>query len=85
MAEGFEQIFNTCGIRPRPGLVSELVRKDRELLGAAVFIDDQPANCVGAAALGVTALQIARDETSLLTPAPGTLIIRSLLQAATMF
>jgi HAD superfamily hydrolase (TIGR01509 family) len=162
MAQGFEQILDACGVRLRPGLVSELVRKDRELLAAssclyedaipflqilrsrgtlvalvsncventrqllsdfgvsaladavvlsceagcakpdariyqhaldqlgvpaaaAVFVDDQPAYCAGAAALGMTALQIARGEIPLLAPAPGTVVIRSLLQAAPMF
>lgn len=161
MAQGFEQILDACGIRPRPGLVAELVRKDRELLAAAsrlyedaipflpamrsrgtplalvsnflentrqllsdfgvsaladavvlscetgcikpdariyqhaldqlgvpaaaaVFVDDQPACCAGAAAMGMTALQIARG-TPWLTPAPGTVVIRSLLQAAPTF
>jgi hypothetical protein len=51
MAQGFEQILTACGIKPRPGLVAELVRKDRELLAPW------------------------------LTPAPGTVVIRSLLQA----
>ena len=162
MAHAFEQILEADGIGPRPGLVSELVRRDRELhtassrlhadaipflqilrahgtrvalvsnclentrqllsdlgisaladtvvlsceagcakpdariyrraldqLGvtaaAAVFVDDQPAYCAGAAALGMTALQIARDETPPLPPAPGTTVIRSLLQAASVF
>jgi putative hydrolase of the HAD superfamily len=139
MAEGFEKVLAACGISPRPALMSELGRKDRELLAAssrlyddaipflqilrsrgvkvalvsncientrpllsdlglialadavvlsceagyakpdvriyrdaldqlgatparAVFIDDQPACCAGAAAAGLTALQIARGE-----------------------
>jgi putative hydrolase of the HAD superfamily len=159
MAQGFEQILPACGIRPQPALVSELVRKDRELLaassrlyddaipflqilqsrgvkvalvsncientppllsdlgvsaladpvvlsceagcakpdariyrraldqlgvtaGAAVFVDDQPAYCAGATAAGMTALQIARGETPLLAPAPGTEVIGSLLEAS---
>ncbi len=159
MTRGFEQILTACGIRPGPGLVSELVRTDRELLAAssrlyddaipflhslrsqgikialvsncientrqllsdlgvsaladavilsceagcvkpdariyqraldrlgvaataAVFIDDQPACCTGAVAIGITALQIARTETPLQAPAPGTTIIRSLLEVS---
>jgi putative hydrolase of the HAD superfamily len=161
MAQGFGQILAASGIRPRPALVSELVRKDRELLaassrlyddaipflqilqsrgvrvalvsncientrpllsdlgvstladavvlsceagcakpdariyrraldqlrvtaGAAVFIDDQPSYCAGAAAAGMTALQIVRGETPLLAPAPGTEVIGSLLKATLM-
>jgi putative hydrolase of the HAD superfamily len=161
MAQGFEQILVACGITPRPALVRELVRQDRELLaassrlyddaipflqvlqsrgvraalvsncientrpllsdlgvsaladvvvlsceagwakpdariyrqaldqlgvtaGAAVFIDDQPAFCSGAAAVGMTALQIARGGTPLLAPAPGTEVIGSLLEATLM-
>jgi HAD superfamily hydrolase (TIGR01509 family) len=40
MTQGFEQILGTCGVRPRPGLVSELVRKDRELLTASSRLYD---------------------------------------------
>jgi putative hydrolase of the HAD superfamily len=50
--------------------------------GAAVFIDDQPVNCAAAAALGMTALQIARGPAPLLTPAPGTRLISSLSEAS---
>jgi putative hydrolase of the HAD superfamily len=137
LRQGFEQTLDACGVRPRPGLVSELVRKDRDLLAAssrlyedaipflqvlrsrgirvalvsncientrqllsdfgvstladvvvlsceagcakpdpqiyqqaldqlgvtaatAVFVDDQPGYCAAAAAMGMTALQIAR-------------------------
>jgi putative hydrolase of the HAD superfamily len=161
LARAFEQILVACSIKPKPGLVSELVRKDRELLaassrpfedavpflqslrssgvrvalvsncientrpllsdlgftaladavvlsceagcvkpdariyqaaldqlgvtaGAAVFVDDQPAYCAAAVAMGMSAVQIARPEMPLLTPASGTAVIRSLLQATTM-
>jgi HAD superfamily hydrolase (TIGR01509 family) len=47
----------------------------------AVFIDDQPANCAAAAAMGMTALQIARSTAQPLRPAPGTRVIGSLLEA----
>jgi putative hydrolase of the HAD superfamily len=46
-----------------------------------VFIDDQPANCAAAAAMGMTALQIARSPAPPLPPAPGTRVIGSLLEA----
>jgi HAD superfamily hydrolase (TIGR01509 family) len=48
----------------------------------AVFIDDQPANCAAAAAMGMTALQIARGTAQLLPPAPGTRVISSLSEAS---
>jgi putative hydrolase of the HAD superfamily len=50
----------------------------------AVFIDDQPANCTAAAAMGMTALQIARSTAPLPPPAPGTRVIGSLLEATPM-
>jgi putative hydrolase of the HAD superfamily len=40
MADGFERILEGCGIRARPGLASELVRKDRELLAASSRLYD---------------------------------------------
>ena len=40
MAEGFRQILLACGVEPRPGLVSALVSKGRELLLAAVRLYD---------------------------------------------
>ena len=48
--------------------------------GAAVLVDDQPAFCAGAAAIGITALQIARGHAP--SPAaPGIKVIGSLLEA----
>jgi len=40
MAEGFRQILPACGVEPRPGLVSALVSKGRELLLAAARLYD---------------------------------------------
>ncbi|HET7017709.1 MAG TPA: HAD-IA family hydrolase [Streptosporangiaceae bacterium] len=48
---------------------------------AAVFIDDQPTYCAGAMAVGMAALQIARNPAKLLAPAPGSHVIGSLLEA----
>lgn len=161
MAQGFELILRACGIAARPGLVTELVRTDRDLLsassqlyedaipflqslrssgikvalvsncgentrellsglgvsemadavvlscevgcakpdawiyrhalsligvraGAAVFVDDQSAYCAGAVAAGMTALQIARSETSPQPVPPGITVISSLAQAVAM-
>jgi len=47
--------------------------------GDAVFVDDQPAFCAGAAAVGITALQIARGHGP--SAAPGITVIGSLLEA----
>lgn len=51
----------------------------------AVFVDDQPSYCAGAAALGITAVQIARGELDGKVPAEGTAVIRSLSDVAAMF
>jgi HAD superfamily hydrolase (TIGR01509 family) len=160
-AEGFTRILRACGAEPRPGLVSELVDRDRELLlgsarlyedvvpflrglrsrgvgiaivsnctehtrdllgrlgvsaladalvlscevgavkpsaqvfaealgrlgvaaGDAVFVDDQPAYCAGAAALGIQAVQIIRGEPDGRAPAPGTAVVRSLPEVEAM-
>jgi putative hydrolase of the HAD superfamily len=44
MAQGFEQVLRACGVRPLESLVSELVRKDRELLAASsrLYQDTMP-------------------------------------------
>jgi beta-phosphoglucomutase-like phosphatase (HAD superfamily) len=73
MAKGFEQILAACGIRPRPGVAA------LDQLGVAadtaLFVDDQAAYCAGAAAMGMTAMQIAR-ETPLPASAAGIAVIR---------
>ena len=53
--------------------------------GRAVFVDDQPPFCAGAAALGITAVQIARGELDGKVPAEGTTVVRSLSDVAAMF
>ena len=50
----------------------------------AVFVDDQPAFCAGAADLGITAVQIVRGELDGKVPAPGTTVVRSLTEVAAM-
>ena len=57
---------------------------------AAVFIDDQPGYCAGSVAAGIRAVQIVRaglDGQGLngQTPAPGTLVVRSLPEAESLF
>jgi putative hydrolase of the HAD superfamily len=52
---------------------------------AALFVDDQPAYCAGAAALGITAVQIARGPAAATRDlASGTAVIRSLAELETM-
>jgi FMN phosphatase YigB (HAD superfamily) len=50
-----------------------------------VFVDDQPAFCAGAAALGITAVQIMRGEHNGKVPPPGTAVVRSLAEVQAMF
>jgi FMN phosphatase YigB (HAD superfamily) len=51
----------------------------------AVFVDDQPSYCAGAAALGIAAVQIVRGELDGKVPAEGTAIVRSLSDVTAMF
>jgi putative hydrolase of the HAD superfamily len=51
----------------------------------ALFVDDQPSYCAGAAALGITAVQIARGELNGKRPAEGTAVVRSLSDVAALF
>jgi len=51
----------------------------------AVFVDDQPGFCAGAAALGITAVQIVRGEHNGKAPLPGTLVVPSLAEVQEMF
>lgn len=51
----------------------------------AIFVDDQPAYCAGAANLGVIAVQIVRGELDGMVPAPGTTVVRSLPEVEAMF
>ncbi len=51
----------------------------------ALFVDDQPAYCAGAADLGITAVQILRGEMDGKVPAAGTTVVRSLSDVAAMF
>jgi HAD superfamily hydrolase (TIGR01509 family) len=52
--------------------------------GAALFVDDQPAYCAGAAALGIGAVQIVRGERDGKAAAPGTPVVRSLSEVEAM-
>jgi HAD superfamily hydrolase (TIGR01509 family) len=50
----------------------------------AVFVDDQPAYCAGATALGISAVQIARGPNAK-PPAPGSTVVASLLDLEPIF
>ncbi len=51
----------------------------------AVMIDDQPAFCAGAEAVGVRAIQISRRDLDGQPPASGFPVVRSLLDAPALF
>jgi putative hydrolase of the HAD superfamily len=51
----------------------------------ALFVDDQPSYCAGAAAMGITAVQIVRGELDGQVPAEGTMVVRSLSDVTAMF
>ena len=53
--------------------------------GQAVFVDDQSSYCAGAAALGITAVQIARGELDGRVPAEDLTVVRSLEDVEAMF
>jgi putative hydrolase of the HAD superfamily len=67
----------------------EIYRLALDLAGVtapqAVFVDDQPAFCAGAATLGITAVQVVRGEHNGKVPAPGTTVVRSLAAVQAMF
>lgn len=50
----------------------------------AVFVDDQPAYCAGAVDLGITTVQIVRGDMDGKVSVPGTTVVRSLLEVASM-
>lgn len=52
--------------------------------GRALFVDDQPSYCAGAADLGIAAVQIVRGEADGKVPAPGATVVRSLTEVAAM-
>ena len=51
----------------------------------ALFVDDQPSYCAGAAAMGITAVQIVRGELDGKVPDEGTMVVRSLSNVTAMF
>jgi FMN phosphatase YigB (HAD superfamily) len=51
----------------------------------ALFVDDQPSYCAGAAAMGITPVQIVRGELDGKVPAEGTMVVRSLSDVTAMF
>jgi HAD superfamily hydrolase (TIGR01509 family) len=59
-----------------------------ELVGvapeAALFVDDQPSFCAGAATLGIRVVQIVRGELDGLVPTDGTTVVRSLAEVGAL-
>jgi putative hydrolase of the HAD superfamily len=51
---------------------------------SALFVDDQPSFCAAGAALGITAVQIVRDELDGKVPEEGTTVVRSLAEVEAM-
>ena len=51
----------------------------------ALFVDDQPSYCAGAAAMGITAVQIVRGELDGKVPAEGSTVVRSLSDVTALF
>jgi HAD superfamily hydrolase (TIGR01509 family) len=70
--------------KPDPRIYRRALDQLGVIPSAAVFVDDQSACCAGAAAEGITALQIARGRAPLPAPVPGTQVIGSLLDVALM-
>jgi putative hydrolase of the HAD superfamily len=68
---------------------AEIFSRALELAGVAaadaLFVDDQPGYCAGAAALGIAAAQIVRGEVDGRVPAAGTTVVRSLAEVEAMF
>jgi len=88
VAELADDLVLSCEVgveKPAP----EIYQLALELAGVtaqrAVFVDDQPAFCAAAAALGMTAVQIMRGEHNGKVPAPGTAVVRSLAEVQAMF
>jgi putative hydrolase of the HAD superfamily len=67
---------------------AEIFQRALDQLGvaasAALFVDDQPLFCAGAAALGIRAVQIVRGELDGKLPAAGTTAVRSLPEVEAM-
>ncbi len=68
---------------------AEIFRCALDRLGVAaeatVFVDDQPGYCAGSVAVGITTVQIVRDELDGKVPAAGTRVVRSLVEVEAMF
>lgn len=88
MADLADDLVLSCEVgveKPAP----EIYQLALELAGVtaqqAVFVDDQPAFCAAAAALGITAVQILRGEHNGKRPVPGTAVVRSLAEVQAVF
>jgi putative hydrolase of the HAD superfamily len=72
-------------VKPSARIFGEALGRLGVSAGGAVFVDDQPAYCAGAAGLGMAAVQIARGELDGTAPVPGIPVVRSLPEVGTMF
>jgi putative hydrolase of the HAD superfamily len=70
--------------KPAPEIFTYALDQLGAPAGRALFVDDQPSYCAGAAALGITAVQIARGDLDGKVPAEGTTVVRSLREVVPM-
>jgi HAD superfamily hydrolase (TIGR01509 family) len=69
-------------VKPSPEIYVSALEDLGVAAADAVFIDDQPGFCVGAEAVGVRAIQIARGDLDGQAAGPGFPVTRSLTEAA---
>jgi putative hydrolase of the HAD superfamily len=72
-------------VKPSARIFAEALGRLGVSAGAAVFVDDHPAYCAGAAGLGIAAVQITRGEPDGKAPVPGIPVVRSLPEVQAMF
>jgi putative hydrolase of the HAD superfamily len=88
VAELADALVLSCefgAFKPDTGIYRDALAQVGVAAQAAVFVDDQPSFCAGAASLGITAVQIVRGELGDKVPAPGTAVVRSLAEVLTLF
>jgi HAD superfamily hydrolase (TIGR01509 family) len=88
VAELADALVLSCefgAFKPDAGIYRDALAQVGVAAQAAVFVDDQPLFCAGAAGLGITAVQIVRGEQGDKVPAPGTTVVRSLAEVLTLF
>jgi putative hydrolase of the HAD superfamily len=78
-----DQVILSCEVgcaKPSAGIYRRALDQLGVPAAAAVFVDDQPGYCAGAAALGITAVQIAHGVPAGMAGPAGTTIVSSLLE-----